>query len=255
MATLIKDYAMTRTVLTVILVAMTGCSQMSTPMVPFSMQDSPLVTTFNVIEDPLPDPGVEPPVIPGISVFWDVKPQDTVLAVEMAAPLSGISLPAGWTAVAMSELGSFVLAVTDPSTALNADGSIMAGTQVLRWPIEEAVIALMMQVDPPSGDIVYIIETLPVNGTLKVGAVPITIVPFQLADNSVIYDPNTGFSGADSFTYKVNDGFVDSNIATVDVTVNAINHPPVAANVSISVDEDSAGNVVIMAGSDPDAAP
>jgi hypothetical protein len=35
------------------------------------------------------------------------------------------------------------------------------------------------------------------------------------------YVPNAGFSGADSFTFSVNDGTVDSPTATVDITVNA----------------------------------
>lgn len=65
----------------------------------------------------------------------------------------------------------------------------------------------------------YLIETLPANGKLKIGLREITTVPFQLSDNSVIYDPNTGFSGVDSFTYKVNDGFMDSNIAIVNIHV------------------------------------
>ena len=55
--------------------------------------------------------------------------------------------------------------------------------------------------------------------------------------NSVTYTPNTGFSGTDSFTYKATTkngqaGGVDSNIATVTITVNATqnNQPPTADN-------------------------
>ena len=40
------------------------------------------------------------------------------------------------------------------------------------------------------------------------------------------YIPNTNIIGTDTFTYKVNDGIVDSNIATV--TVNIINNAPIA---------------------------
>src|SRR4029450_5435109 len=39
----------------------------------------------------------------------------------------------------------------------------------------------------------------------------------------------------DSFTFKVNDGTVDSNIATVSITVTALNDPPVAQNATTSV--------------------
>ena len=36
-----------------------------------------------------------------------------------------------------------------------------------------------------------------------------------------IYSPTTGESGTDTFTFSVNDGFVDSNIATITVTLTA----------------------------------
>jgi CSLREA domain-containing protein len=37
------------------------------------------------------------------------------------------------------------------------------------------------------------------------------------------YTPDLNYNGSDSFTYKVNDGTVDSNEATVSITVNAVN--------------------------------
>lgn len=42
------------------------------------------------------------------------------------------------------------------------------------------------------------------------------------ADGSFIYTPNAGFNGADNFTYKVNDGSLDSNVATVSISVDPI---------------------------------
>ena len=58
-----------------------------------------------------------------------------------------------------------------------------------------------------------------------------TITPGTVS-SIVFYTPNTGFSGTDSFTYKATDGQgVDSNIATVTITVNA--SPPTANEVTI----------------------
>jgi hypothetical protein len=42
------------------------------------------------------------------------------------------------------------------------------------------------------------------------------------ADGSFIYSPTAGFSGVDSFTYRVREGSADSNIATVTITINPI---------------------------------
>ena len=37
-------------------------------------------------------------------------------------------------------------------------------------------------------------------------------------DGSFVYTPTGDFAGADSFTYRVNDGDADSNVATVSIT-------------------------------------
>jgi bacillopeptidase F len=53
------------------------------------------------------------------------------------------------------------------------------------------------------------------------------------ADGSFSYTPNAGFAGTDSFTYWASDGALDSNTATVSITVNpAANTPPLARNDS-----------------------
>ncbi len=45
------------------------------------------------------------------------------------------------------------------------------------------------------------------------------------SNGSYEYRPNKDYSGSDSFTYKVNDGTVDSNISTVYVNITAVNDP------------------------------
>ena len=54
------------------------------------------------------------------------------------------------------------------------------------------------------------------------------------ANGSFMYTPAAGFSGVDAFTYHANDGSLNSNTATVTITVTAVNHPPVAANDTYS---------------------
>ena len=44
------------------------------------------------------------------------------------------------------------------------------------------------------------------------------------------YTPDFNYNGADTFTYKANDGTVDSNTATVNVTVTPVNDPPTVTN-------------------------
>jgi F5/8 type C domain/Bacterial Ig domain len=83
-------------------------------------------------------------------------------------------------------------------------------------PISVALVAS----DPENAALVYEILSNPRNGTLT-GTAP-----------GLIYTPSTGFSGADSFTFRVSDGKNQSDAATVSITIkpNKIetgNRPPV----------------------------
>jgi hypothetical protein len=52
------------------------------------------------------------------------------------------------------------------------------------------------------------------------------------ADGSFSYTPQPGFTGIDTFDYVVNDGDVDSNLATVTITVNDTQSPSVTCSVT-----------------------
>ena len=70
--------------------------------------------------------------------------------------------------------------------------------------------------DVDSTTLTALLASGPTNGTLTLNA-----------DGSFSYAPNQNFNGSDSFTYKANDGQLDSNLATVSLTVNAVNDAPV----------------------------
>src|SRR5439155_1365174 len=53
------------------------------------------------------------------------------------------------------------------------------------------------------------------------------------------YSPAAGYSGPDSFTYQANDGATNSGIATVSITVHAVNNAPVEVDDNYSVNEDT----------------
>ena len=48
-------------------------------------------------------------------------------------------------------------------------------------------------------------------------------------DNTFTYTPNLNFNGADSFTYTLSDGNGGSDTASVNISVNPVNDPPVAS--------------------------
>lgn len=56
---------------------------------------------------------------------------------------------------------------------------------------------------------------------------------------NLTYTPNTNQTGADSFTFKVNDGQLDSNTATVTISITAVNDAPITNNTAFSLNEDT----------------
>jgi VCBS repeat-containing protein len=58
-------------------------------------------------------------------------------------------------------------------------------------------------------------------------------------NGSFNYTPATNFNGTDSFTYRADDGSTSSLPATVTISVQPINDPPVAANDSYTTTEDA----------------
>src|SRR5262249_64034 len=55
--------------------------------------------------------------------------------------------------------------------------------------------------------------------------------------------PASNYNGSDSFTYKASDGQAFSNVATVTITVNAVNDAPVAVDDAYSLNEDTTLNI------------
>ena len=80
----------------------------------------------------------------------------------------------------------------------------------------------------------------PANGTVS-GSVP-----------NLSYTPNANYTGIDSFDYTVNDGQLNSSVATVSVTISAVNDSPFAESQSLTVDEDTSVNIT-LSGSDIDS--
>src|SRR5439155_5138393 len=82
--------------------------------------------------------------------------------------------------------------------------------------------------DIDSATITAVLVAGPAHGTLTLNA-----------NGSFTYTPAGNYAGPDSFTYKANDGSLDSSVATVSITVAAVNDAPVAASDSYTTDEDT----------------
>ena len=110
------------------------------------------------------------------------------------------------------------------------DAPRMLAPPVLQIPTYEDAAPLPLPIPAAvdvDGDTLTYTVSGPQHGTLSGTAPPFT------------YRPNPDYNGADSVTIKANDGQVDSNPATVNITVNPDNDAPVAKDGSESIAEDA----------------
>ncbi|MBI3852376.1 MAG: tandem-95 repeat protein [Verrucomicrobia bacterium] len=101
---------------------------------------------------------------------------------------------------------------------------------------EDTVVAITLSGSDVEGDpLTYTVMTPPAHGSLT-GVAP-----------NLIYRPATNYNGSDSFTFKVNDGLIDSTAASLNINVRPVNDPPVAQPQSVSVNEDTALPITLTA--------
>jgi len=129
--------------------------------------------------------------------------------------------------------GTVTIFVNDPPTAQNLPWSTGEDTQGTGQAVGT---------DVQGQDLTYMRDSSPTNGTLLFNS-----------DGSFVYTPLPDFNGTDSFTFHVNDGYADSNVATVTVTVDPVNDAPSADDQSVITGE--GGLIVIdLTGSDLETA-
>ncbi|MCH2199474.1 MAG: Ig-like domain-containing protein [Flavobacteriales bacterium] len=96
--------------------------------------------------------------------------------------------------------------------------------------------------DPEGADLTYSVVSQPSNGTVNMND-----------EGLFTYTPDDDYYGTDSFTYQACDDLDQCTTATVSVTVNAVNDPPVVNNDQTEVDEDSSIEIAVLDNdNDPD---
>ena len=111
--------------------------------------------------------------------------------------------------------------------------------QTLNLLRNQASPATLVAVDVDGDALTYTVVMPPAHGTLS-GAAP-----------ALTYTPVNNYAGADAFTFRVNDGALDSNVATVAIVITATNRPPMSQAALKTTNEDTAVAVTLVA-TDPD---
>jgi hypothetical protein len=135
---------------------------------------------------------------------------------------------------------SNVATVTISVTAVN-DAPVAQGQTVTTAEDTAATITLITS-DVDGDSLTYSIGTATVHGFLSIEG------------NVVSYTPEANFNGSDSFTFKANDGTVNSNEAMVIITINAINDAPITEGKTVTIAEGTSA-AITLAASDVDIDP
>ena len=113
----------------------------------------------------------------------------------------------------------------------------VANAQSVTTAEDAPVVITLSGTDVDGAALTYVVVSGPANGVLSGNAPALT------------YTPNANYNGADSFTFKVNDGQTDSAAATVSISVTPVNDIPIANPQSVTTAEDAA-IAITLSGSD-----
>ena len=151
----------------------------------------------------LPDGSLDP-MFEGGGVIFDFGGGDLARAVAVQA--DGKILVAGTTD---SDWAILRLTATDTNTPP------VSNAQSVSTAEDTAKAITLTAIDAEGNTLTYTVVAGTSHGVLT-GSSP-----------NLTYTPAANYNGPDSFTFKANDGTVDSNIATVSITVTAVNDAPI----------------------------
>ncbi len=131
--------------------------------------------------------------------------------------IGALSGTAGYVSVTPQTTTTYTLTTTNggtpqttPLTIVVVPGQPVSEKSAVTAGYQTATALTLIAHDPntPLNQLTYTIVTPPAHGALSG------------TGTSRTFTPAAGYSGADSFTFKTNDGTADSNVATVSITVN-----------------------------------
>ena len=170
--------------------------------------------------------------------YWDTSPWPSLVPRTVTFTVSdGVATAAAGRPIVIVPVNHPPIVADDKYTAAGDSVFVVAGPGVLENDTD------------PDGD--------PLTALLTTGTTHGTVV--LSPDGSFVYTPFPGFSGTDTFTYRASDLQALSGVATVTITVTAVDRPPTAADDRFVTMQDTplfvAAAGVLGNDSDPDGDP
>jgi len=175
----------------------------------------------------------------------DMIPDVTLLTFAPAANANG------------STYATFTFKVNDTvgNLSTSAYTATMSVTAVNDAPIATALTSTVDE-DAPGGTNITLAGTDVEGSTLTYGySTPVSGTLTGTAP-ALTYTPFANYNGTDRFKYVVNDGTINSDSVSVEITIAAVNDKPIATALTSTVDEDAPGGInITLLGTDADGSP
>src|SRR5207237_1186256 len=147
--------------------------------------------------------------------------------------LDGTVTDTGTPALSDTAVITISLTNVNESPVAGNEAYTTAEDTTLTVPVGTGVLANDTDVDAGT-TLTPLLVTEPAHGVLTLNT-----------NGSFTYTPSANFNGTDTFTYRASDGIAESNLATVTITVTAVNDAPVVEDQLFSVAENSANGTVV----------
>jgi large repetitive protein len=210
------------------------------PVVYDDSETTPEDTTLNASVPPATDPDGEPvtyAVVTGITgLTFNANGSYSYAPASNAHGTVSFTYKAS-DGIFDSNVATVTIIVTPVNDAPAAVADSYSTAEDTPLSVTAATGVLVNDSDIESSPLSAVLEFGPDHGTLTLNA-----------NGSLSYTPAANYNGSDSFTYRASDGNLTSNVATVTVTVTAVNDAPVAQDDAKSTAEDTVLNSSVPAG-------
>lgn len=222
----IVDYHLPqRNRLTVRFLGFTDCDQQNlAPTVDAGVDQVITLPASASLEGTVTDDGL--PASGTLSIAWSKVsgPGSVTFSAKAARATANFSAPGDYVLRLTADDGQ---ASANDEVAIRANSAPVAQNLAINTD-EDTAAAVVLQATDTEGDaLTYQVAALPQHGTLG-GVSP-----------NLTYLPAANFNGTDEFTFRVNDGLADSEVATVRIVVRPVNDGPAAVAQSVETDEDT----------------
>ena len=162
----------------------------------------------------------------------------------LSSSATGGSTPLTLTNVLFTDSSAIVVPGSFSHGSVRINYAPVASNKTVTTNEDQAVSNTLVATDSDNQPLLYTIVTAPARGSVAIT---------NANSGAFTYTPNANVNGTDSFTFRASDGKVNSNVATVTITIAAINDAPVLSPIGNRSVNEGATSTITLSATDVDS--